>query len=71
MNIEKKTREHMFELELDIVKFNENSDRIRLIGYLGERVDVQYDGKLLKMIGSEGFFKLHINEEEVNGFKKG
>ena len=70
MNVEKNTLEHQFELELDIVKFSENSHRVRLIGYLGDNLDVEYNGKLLKIIGSEGFFKLHIDEEEINGYKK-
>lgn len=62
--------DHGFELELDIVKFNEESNRVIINGFLGEDLDVSYREGVLIMTGNEGTFKVYIREEEMNGFGK-
>ncbi len=62
--------EHGFELELDIIKYNEESNRVLINGFLGEELAVEYKDGVLVMTGTEGTFKVYIREEEMNGLGK-
>jgi hypothetical protein len=57
----------MFELELDIVKFTEESDGVKLVGFLGEILNIQYEGETLWFNGCEGDLKIWIKKEELYG----
>lgn len=63
--------DHGFELELDIIRFNEESNRVIINGFLGDELDVSYKDGVLTMTGSEGTFKVYVREEEMNGLGKG
>jgi len=66
LSIEDQVNDHGFELELDIVKFREDSDRVILNGFLGNELDVEYEESILKIIGNEGSFKIYLEEEKIN-----
>jgi hypothetical protein len=65
---EKKLKDHMFELELDIVKFSDESDRVRLVGFLGDKLDIRYKDNILRMVGNEGSLLVHLDKEGYNGY---
>lgn len=65
------TEDHGFELELDIIRFNEESNRVVINGFLGDTLDLDYRDGVLTMTGSEGTFKVYVREEEMNGLGKG
>ena len=63
------SKDHPFEVDLDVVKFDEQSDRVKLVGYLGKRLTVRYEKGILLLSGDEGSIKIHLDEEDLSGIR--
>ena len=61
------SRDHQFELDLDIIKYEEDSNKVKIVGFLGRNLDVRYDEGVLWLCGNEGDLKLYLTEEDLNG----
>jgi hypothetical protein len=59
------TIDHAFTVEVDILKFDQESDRVVLNGFLGEIKEIKYYNKILTIIGDEASISLKINKEEL------
>ena len=59
------TVDHAFTVEVDILKFDQESDRVVLNGFLGEIEEIRYVDNHLTIIGNEATISLQINKEEL------
>jgi hypothetical protein len=59
------TVDHTFTVEVDILKFDEESDRVVLNGFLGEIKEVRYFNNHLTIRGNEATISLRITKEEL------
>ena len=57
--------EHPFTLEIDIIQYDMDSDRVVVRGYLGENLETEYMDEVLMLRGSEANISLHISKEEL------
>jgi hypothetical protein len=57
--------DHAFTVEVDIVKFDQASDRIVLNGFLGEINEIRYQDNKLVIVGDEASVSLSIKKEEL------
>jgi len=58
------TVDHAFTVEVDILKFDQESDRVVLNGFLGEIEEIRYVNNHLTIIGNEATISLQIKKEE-------
>ena len=63
-------KDHPFELELDIIKFNEEDDRVIITGFLGKNMEIYYEKGALCLCGNEGNLKLYLDKGDLSGFKE-
>jgi len=59
------TVDHAFTVEVDILKFDQESDRVVLNGFLGEIEEIRYVDNHLTIIGNEATISLQIKKEEL------
>ena len=59
------TVDHAFTVEVDILKFDQESDRVVLNGFLGEIEEIRYVDSHLTIIGNEATISLQIKKEEL------
>lgn len=57
---------HLFTLEVDIIQFDQKSDRVVINGYLGDKLETQYTGEHLMLQGSEASISLKLSPEELH-----
>jgi hypothetical protein len=57
--------DHAFMVEVDILKFDQESNRVVLNGFLGEIEEKRYIDSNLTIIGNEAIISLRINKEEL------
>jgi hypothetical protein len=57
--------DHAFTLEVDIVKFDPESERILMKGFLGAINEISHRENLLIIEGDEASISLRINIEEL------
>ena len=57
---------HPFTLEIDIIQFDRDSNRVIVKGYLGENLETEYVDEVLMIHGSEANIFLHISKEELH-----
>jgi len=57
--------DHLFRVEVDIIQFDQDSDRVVINGYLGDKIETEYIGQQLLVLGSEASISLHITPEEL------
>jgi hypothetical protein len=58
--------DHQFTLEVDIIRFDQDSDRVVINGYLGDKIKTDYTGDKLLLHGSEACISLNISQDEFN-----
>ena len=58
--------DHLFTLEVDIIQFDQDSDRVVINGYLGEEIETQYTGEHLMLQGSEASISLKLSPEKLH-----
>ena len=63
-------KDHPFELELDIIKFDEEDNRVKITGFLGNNMEIQYEKGVLWLRGNEGNLKLYLKEEDLSELKE-
>ena len=57
--------DHLFTVEVDIVKMDQDSDRVVINGYLGDSIETKYHDNHLLLKGSEASIRLHLSPEEL------
>lgn len=57
--------EHVFTVEVDVVRFDQDSDRVVLKGFLGAISEIMYKNNLLIIVGDEASISLGISKEEL------
>ena len=57
--------DHLFTLEVDIIQFDQDSDRVVINGYLGDKIEPLYTGEHLMLQGSEASISLKLSPEEI------
>ena len=57
--------DHLFTLEVDIIQFDQDSDRVVINGSLGDKIETLYTGKDLMFQGSEASISLKFSPEEL------
>ncbi|MCB2171383.1 hypothetical protein KQH65_01455 [archaeon] len=57
--------DHLFTLEVDIIQFDQDSDRVVINGSLGDKIEPLYTGKDLMFQGSEASISLELSPEEI------
>ncbi len=57
--------DHLFTLEVDIIQFDDKSDRVILNGYLGNSLGTEYREGKLHIQGNEASIQLHLSKEEL------
>ena len=57
--------DHLFTLEVDIIQFDQESDRVVINGYLGDKIETKYAGKDLMFQGSEASISLKLSPKEL------
>lgn len=58
--------DHLFRVEVDILQFDQDSDRVVINGYLGDKIEIQYTGEHLMLQGSEASISLKLSLEELH-----
>jgi len=58
--------DHLFRVEVDIIQFDQDSDRVVINGYLGDKIETQYTGEHLMLQGSEASISLKLSLEELH-----
>ena len=56
---------HPFTLEIDIIQYDKDSDRVIVRGYLGDHLEAEYSDELLVFQGNEAKLSLQISKTEV------
>ena len=57
--------DHLFTLEVDIIQFDEKSDRVIVNGYLGNNLETEYREGKLHLRGNEASISLHISRDDL------
>ena len=57
--------DRLFTLEVDILQFDQDSDRVVINGSLGDKIETKYTGKDLMFQGSEASISLKLSPEEL------
>jgi len=57
--------DRLFTLEVDIIQFDQDSDRVVINGSLGDKIETKYTGKDLMFQGSEASISLKLSPEEL------
>jgi hypothetical protein len=60
------TADHAFTIEVDILKFDQESDRVVLNGFLGEIEEIRYVDNNLTITGNEAIISLIIKQDELS-----
>jgi hypothetical protein len=62
---------HPFMLEIDIIQYDRDSDRVVVRGYLGDYIETEYSDDLLMIRGSEANISLRMSKSELHRFIRG
>ena len=57
--------DHAFTVTVDIVKLDQESDRVVISGYLGGKLEVRLNGDRLEFEGDEASISILINRHEL------
>jgi len=57
--------DRLFTLEVDIIQFDQDRDRVVINGSLGDKIETKYTGKDLMFQGSEASISLKLSPEEL------
>jgi hypothetical protein len=61
----KHEEEHSFTVTVDIVKMDQDSDRVVINGFLGEELDIQLSEDGLELVGNEASITVAMNPEKI------
>ena len=57
--------DRLFTLEVDIIQFDQESDRLVINGSLGDKIETKYTGEHLMFQGSEASISLKLSPKEL------
>ena len=61
----KHEEEHSFTVTVDIVKMDQDSDRVVINGFLGEELEIQINEDGLELVGNEASITVAMNPEKI------